>query len=452
VSADSIRGAAAGRGEPYPRLDEFVSGHSSRVHPSLPAVSLFSGAGIGDYGYKLAGFRFGVFADLEPRRLKICQANHRRSLVVAGDLRETWPEVVRAYRKKWGSAPPALLTGMPPCEAMSWANSWTGKGSRTEVSSDPRNSLALVLARVAQKLKPRVIVLENVIGIFTTRVRDPTLDKTDFVAQLVLDRLPDYECWPAIMQFADYGVPQRRQRALLTLIRRSDPAARHLLRSGDSPYPEETHDRLGRFGRRPWVHAREFLGPPRYPKLDSGSSQSALDPDDPLHNVPVYDAQRYELIRQIPPYSGKSAYETDICPSCFAPNQPRDSARCWKCARPLWTRPIVVGPKGGVRLVVGGETAYSRMSSDLPVATITTASGHIGSDTKIHPWENRLLSIRECGDAQTIPHSFQWPTPGPRGNAWLLRGAIGDAIPPWFTYLHGKRLHGLLLSSARLKS
>jgi DNA (cytosine-5)-methyltransferase 1 len=430
-------------------LDAFLGGGFDQVKPLLPALSLFSGAGIGDYGYRSAGFRYCVLADLEPRRLAICRANHPGSVTVAGDLRETWHQVVKAYRRTCGTASPALLTGMPPCEAMSWANSWTGADSRREFSSDPRNSLALVLTRAAQRLRPRVIVLENVIGIFTTRVRDPELEKADTIAQLVVDRLPDYECWPATIQFANYGIPQRRQRALLTFIRRSEPAARALLHDGGSPYPPETHDRLGRFGKQSWVSARKFLGPPRFAVLDSSSAVASRDPNDPLHYVPVYDAQRYELIQRIPPHSGGSAYETDTCPSCDARNQPRDEGKCWACARPLWTRPIVVGPRGGTRLIVGGKTAYRRMPSDLPVATVTTANGHIGSDSKIHPWENRLLSIRECEQAQTIPRTFRWPTPGPRGNAALLRGAIGDAIPPWFTFLHGRVIRNLLFPGKR---
>jgi DNA (cytosine-5)-methyltransferase 1 len=431
-------------GAPLPKLEAFMNGELSIPRPRLPSLSLFSGAGIGDYGYKLAGFRFRVFADLERKRLDVCQANNRGSVCVSGDLTETWPEVVRKYRSLARGCKPALMTGMPPCEAMSWANSWVRARPRGKFSTDPRNELAIVVTRVAHELKPRVLVMENVIGILSTRIRDEELGKTDTVAQIVVDRLPDYECWPAIVQFADYGVPQRRLRTLLTFIRRGDLAARSLLRYGALPYPAETHDRYGRLGRLPWIAARDFLGEPRFPSLDSRSPETARDPADPLHFVPVYNAQRYALIERIPPHTGKSAYDTDICPACGAGRQSRTEARCWSCSSPLWTRPIVL--KGGdePRLIIGSNTAYSRMPADLPVATVTTANGHIGSDAKIHPWENRLLSPRECSDAQTIPWTFRWPFKDSRGNGVLLRSAIGDAIPPWFTYLHGRVLAVLL--------
>ena len=48
------------------------------------------------------------------------------------------------------------------------------------------------------------------------------------------------------------------------------------------------------------------------------------------------------------------------------------------------------------------------MSPDTPAATITTASGHVGSDLTIHPFENRLLSPFECAYLQTIPDDFDW--------------------------------------------
>jgi DNA (cytosine-5)-methyltransferase 1 len=84
------------------------------------------------------------------------------------------------------------------------------------------------------------------------------------------------------------------------------------------------------------------------------------------------------------------------------------------------------------------------MVPNLPVGTITTASGHLGSDAKIHPWENRILSPRECADAQTIPRSFEFRGNGGSCSGGLVREVVGEAIPPWFTFLHGLALRSLL--------
>src|SRR5258706_15924771 len=59
------------------------------------AVSLFSNCGAGDVGYRKAGFRFDVMAELDPRRLGVCLLNHPGATGVSGDLRKTWRKVVK---------------------------------------------------------------------------------------------------------------------------------------------------------------------------------------------------------------------------------------------------------------------------------------------------------------------------------------------------------------------
>lgn len=422
----------------------FVKGKVTPPQRRLQALSTFSSAGIGDYGYRLAGFSFRVHGELVRERLAIYGKNHPRSVGIAGDLNETWPLVVDAFRRVAGPEPPALLTGMSPCQGMSTASSHERKGLSRVISEDPRNLLPFVLMPIAKELRPRTIVVENVPGIMTTRVRDPESRKVGTVASLLSSRLVDYACFPVTLQFADYGVPQRRSRTLLTYIRKGEPCLERLNLARTLPYPNKSHDRLTRSRMLPWITAREFLGPPRFRALSSFSIGRARDPVDSLHYVPVYDKTRFKMVKAIPPHSGKSAYENDTCAFCGKHRIPRDQARCVRCSRPLTSRPIVMDEVKGPRLIVGHPTSYKRMPPSLPVSTVTTSSGHLGSDSKIHPWENRLLSPRECAEAQTIPRTFEFGTPANESMTWLLRQAIGEAMPPWFGYLHGLVLRNLL--------
>jgi DNA (cytosine-5)-methyltransferase 1 len=84
------------------------------------------------------------------------------------------------------------------------------------------------------------------------------------------------------------------------------------------------------------------------------------------------------------------------------------------------------------------------MSPDKPAPTVMTNSSHLGSDYKIHPWENRVLSIRECADLQTIPSFYDWSWAFQTGHVYVTRQVIGEALPSWFTYLHGLVLRQLL--------
>jgi len=69
-------------------------------------LSLFSNCGAGDIGYRQAGFRFDVMAELDPRRLEVCLRNHSAAIGVPDDLRQTWPTVIERYREIAGK--PAL--------------------------------------------------------------------------------------------------------------------------------------------------------------------------------------------------------------------------------------------------------------------------------------------------------------------------------------------------------
>ena len=87
------------------------------------------------------------------------------------------------------------------------------------------------------------------------------------------------------------------------------------------------------------------------------------------------------------------------------------------------------------------------MSPGRPAYTITTSSSHIGSDFKIHPWENRVLSIQECADLQTVPRFYDWTRAMEGRTFYLIRTLIGEAFPTYFTYLHGQALAKLLSKS-----
>ena len=163
--------------------------------PKLPAVSLFTNCGAGDLGYRRAGFQFEVIAEIESRRIDVARLNHRRAAAVQGDLRETWPEVVRAYRQRCGKRPPALLAACPPCQGMSSARSGRGLARDADAGSrDSRNLLVDVIANVASELLPRAIVVENVVAFLTRRVRHPVTDEPVSAAALLISRLAeDYE-------------------------------------------------------------------------------------------------------------------------------------------------------------------------------------------------------------------------------------------------------------------
>jgi DNA (cytosine-5)-methyltransferase 1 len=418
---------------------------------TLHSVSLFSNCGAGDIGYAKAGFRFDVMAELDPRRLEICLLNHPTAVGVPGDLRKTWPMVVDEYLDVAKGAPLTLLAACPPCQGMSSARSHRGKeGDPDAGMKDARNLLVTVISKVARELRPRVIVVENVQAFLTRQVRHPKTKVPISASRWLIDELAeDYAVFPFLTDLCDYGVPQTRKRTFLTFFRLDEPAITILEERAASPYPIPRH--APEYEGRP-ITLREALAGFNLPSLDARSAETAVSRvGKGLHAVPVWPDRRYDMVAAIPPHAGMGAWENDACPSCGQVEVGKDDAVCPRCGDPL-LRPVVKKKRGGYRLITGFRTStYTRMKSDAPAAAITTASGHLGSNNTIHPFENRLLSTLECALLQTLPKRFKWGTALERWGHTNIRDMIGEAVPPVFTRLHGKVLRALLEGKRRLR-
>lgn len=406
----------------------------------LRAVSLFSNCGAGDVGYKRAGFSFEVMAELDPRRLEVALLNHPGATGVPGDLRETWETVVQEYKKRAGKARPALLCACPPCQGMSSARSGKGRHEDADAGSkDERNLLVTVVANVTKALRPSMLVVENVPAFLTRKVRHPKTQLPVSAANYLIECLAaDYYVFPMVSDLCAFGVPQSRQRAFLTFLRRDVKGYDKLARLGRAPFPRPTH-----LNNRA-ITLSDALKSFNLPPLDASRTEVAgYSGSDELHFVPVWEKRLYEMVAAIPPNSGRSAWENDKCIKCGAAGHPSTSAVCGKCNSVL-PRPVVVEKDGTIRLVKGFATSYRRMHPSRPAATITTASGHIGSDYTIHPSENRLLSVRECSLLQTFPLNFKWGKALSKWGHSNIREMIGEAVPPAFTTAHGQVLRGVL--------
>jgi DNA (cytosine-5)-methyltransferase 1 len=409
----------------------------------LSAVSLFSNCGAGDLGFARAGFSFDVMAELDSRRLEVALLNHPQAVGIAGDLRETLSDAVDAYRSRRGDQPPALLAACPPCQGMSSAQSARGDGSNPDIGSlDRRNLLVEVIASAIFHLRPRIVVVENVQAFLTRQVRHPLTDAPVSGAKYLIDTFSnDYVSYPLSTDLATFGVPQSRKRSFITFIRADEPAVAVLRDFGRAPYPRPSHvgekvDRLA---------LMNVLSSFNLPSLDAVSKEMATSLL-PMHSVPVWSSERYAMVAAIPKNSGRSAWENDQCINCDRLYEDRRVVIC-ECGAIL-PRPVMRAPDGTFRLISGFHSSYRRMHPNLPAATITTGSGHIGCDRTLHPFENRVLSPLECALLQTIPRSFKWGDALAKWGHTNVRAMIGEAVPPMFTRKHGAILSRLLTDSA----
>ena len=299
------------------------------------AVSLFSNCGAGDAGYRKAGLRFEVMAELDERRLDVCLLNHAGDRGVPGDLRRTWPLVIGAFRKKAKGVRPAFLAACPPCQGLSSARHDRGLEQDADAGcKDKRNLLVTVIAEVVADLQPRIVVVENVQAFLTRKIRHPKTRRPISAASYLIDELNDaYEVFPILADLCDFGVPQSRKRTFLTFIRKDMPQLDWLITSGRTPYPSPSF--AADHGGTP-ITIMDALAGLGLPSLD------AADEESPRHRsaagcMPcrfgIIGATRWS--RRFPPTLGGAAGRTTSAARCGRVNAPETAAVCPGCCGPL---------------------------------------------------------------------------------------------------------------------
>lgn len=420
---------------------KFIRRSNRRGRLALPALSVFSGAGLSDVGYELAGFKFHVQCEKDKHRARLGHDNFPESAWIVEDVRDARDQIVATYNDRANNTRPALMTLTPPCQGMSSSN--PGRGKITEAAeSDHRNTLLLECLPIVEALQPRVVVAENVAPLLN-RVVDWN-GTTATVVTLYAAGLRNYRLFAGIVEMADYGIPQMRKRSILVAVREDEEILQRLTTRGLLPWPRPTHGEQPMFGRETWLTMRDWFEFMAYPPLDARTNPT--DAEHSLHCVPKYpeDDRRYEMIADIPANSGQNGYANSVCPTCHRNSIPEKVAYCPHCGGLLTNRPITRGKRGPWRLIKGFASSYRRAAPDQPAPTITTNTSHLGSDNKIHPWENRVLSTLECADLQTVPRFFDWTWALETRHSYVVRNAIGEALPPFFTFLHGRVLSELL--------
>jgi len=177
---------------------------------SLPTiVSLFSGAGGLDLGFKNAGFEIAVAFDEDSAAVLTHKKNFRSAQAFEADLRDLKPDGVLENVKGAISEGRRIgVIGGPPCQGFSRANV-----GATE--TDYRNKLPDVYIEIVRILQQaytvEFIVFENVLGI-----RDKKHSKT---YQALLNAIDDlgFTTYEKELCATDFGVPQKRRRAVVNV-------------------------------------------------------------------------------------------------------------------------------------------------------------------------------------------------------------------------------------------
>lgn len=166
-------------------------------------VDLFAGCGGISKGFLNTGKVDLVGAiDFEPSACKTYKENFPNANVICGDIREI-------SVKSTGLSNVDIMVGGPPCQGFSALNRW-----EKEKDNDPRNRLFIEYLRFVDELRPKAIMIENVKQILTSKNGYAPKHIEEFLGER------GYEVSFKILNAADFGVPQKRERAIIVALRK----------------------------------------------------------------------------------------------------------------------------------------------------------------------------------------------------------------------------------------
>ena len=334
-----------------------------RAAQKYAAVSLFSGCGGMDLGAEQTG-RVGVVwaVDSEHWAVETYRRNLGRHIVEADVTEVEVPDV----------ACDILLAG-PPCQ--DYSTLWNHDGLKTA-----RGNLFRQVARFLDELRPAAFVLENVPGLLSanrgtawTLVRHALRAPSSFASGRGDGPGVRYDLSAQVVDMADLGVPQHRERLIVVGVRRD-------------------------LGVRPPVIPTPFAGQPR--TVREALDQNPLGVSSPNHERGLDSADVVERLKLIPPGGN---YE--VIPD----------------GHPLAVKGLI-------------SHVYRRLDPDRPAYTMIAGGG--GGTHGYHHVEPRRLSNREKARLQGFPDDFVFEHgcgPGARESRSAyprVRRQVGNAVPP----------------------
>jgi DNA (cytosine-5)-methyltransferase 1 len=328
-------------------------------------VSLFSGCGGLDLGVERAGFRVVLANDNEPLCAESHRANFPHTSFYLGSISDFSRDL--SAGRVLEDCEIDLLVGGPPCPPYSKSRFYR-KDKPRALKDDLAWETINGYLDTLRCLKPRAFILENVAGL-AYKVHREALD-------LVLEEAEraGYRCTWRVVNAADYGVPQIRERFLLVG-----------LQAGEFDFPPTTH------AKSP---DRDLLTATLEPWCTAGDAIRDLDTEENADDTGHFaGGQFHDLLREIPP-GDNYLYFTEK----RGHPEPR-----FKWRSRYWSFLL-------------------KLSPDLPAWTIQARrSNNMGP---FH-WRNRILRIDEVKRLQTFPDD--WHLAGTVEQQWRQ---VGNAVPP----------------------
>ncbi|MDD3016280.1 MAG: DNA cytosine methyltransferase [Lactococcus chungangensis] len=339
----------------------------------MKAISLFSGAGIGEFYLHNQGIDIVLANEIISKRAETHSLFYPSCEMINADIRdEQVQKKIVGQGKKLGIR---MVIATPPCQGLSSAGS---NKTETSLYGDPRNYLILSALNIVDGILPDYFLIENVPR-FQQMVFLYKGESVKLFELLQLKYNDKYEISVDVLNAADYGVPQIRYRVVYRMWRKG--------LTWTLPGKEKTVTLLDAIGDLPSLEAGDVSGIKN-------------------HTARQHTKNHIDCMRNTP--TGKSAFSNED-------HYPK---------------------KADGSRITGYGNSYKRMRWDAPAPTITMRNEIISSQENVHPgrqlpdgtWSDaRVLTLRELLIISSLPPDLDKP---PFLTETAFRQIIGEGIPP----------------------
>lgn len=372
-------------------------------------IDLFAGAGGFSTGFERAGFESKLAVEIDVWASQTYKFNHPNTVVYTKNIKEIY-DLNSLYSEKIDG-----IIGGPPCQGFSLS----GKRDR----KDPRNSLFVEFVRFVNHYKPLFFVMENVPGLLSMKT-----DKKEKVINIIQEEFKKigYKSTYKILNAANYGVPQKRNRVFIIGVPVTNDINIDLL------YPE------------PIMLENDFITVEQaisdLPKINSGESFEGKKYTKKYTN----DYQKYMREDSFFVYNHTAMRHTKRLISRFEIIKQGESLKNVPAEH-------MQRKRGEVDKISGKVYSQNNMRviGRLPAPTIAASF----QSNYIHPTLHRNFTAREAARLQSFPDTYIFQ--GKRTTmSWEKHLSqyqqIGNAVPPLLAYSIARNIRNILFDISNI--
>ena len=205
------------------------------IRPAFKAISLFSGIGGLDFGFEEAGFETRVALEIDRHACRTIRLNRPWQLIEDDINNVSSADLLERAGLAPGEAD--ILIGGPPCQPFSKSAYWV-RGDALRLD-DPRSDTLTGYLRILRDTRPRAFLLENVYGLAYEGKDEGLRYILDGIAQINRETGTHYDVSWQVVNAAEHGVPQLRERVFMVGSREGKKFH----------FPKPTHGAPGRIGQ-----------------------------------------------------------------------------------------------------------------------------------------------------------------------------------------------------------